>query len=126
MSDPLDPEAEPRLDAAAKLDDELRAMDHVPPAIVPVRTTPWVTYALIAANLIAFGLEIAAGTDASKPTAQQLLQVGGNFAPLTKGGEPWRLVTAMFLHAGLLHLGMNMLCLAQARIVEQLFGRFSM
>src|SRR3954468_408360 len=107
MSDPLDPEA----DAAAKLDEELRAIDHVPPAIVPLRTTPWVTYALIAANLIAFGIEIAAGTDVSKPTVQQLLHVGGNFAPLTKGGEPWRLITAMFLHAGLLHLGMNMLCL---------------
>lgn len=147
MSAPVDPETEARLDqelrefdgvssprpvpaadgdVAAKLDDELRAIDEVPPAVVPPRTTPWVTYALIVANLVAFGLEIAAGTDAAKPTAQQLIEVGGNFAPLTKGGEPWRLITAMFLHAGLLHIGMNMLCLVQARIVEQLFGRIPM
>ncbi len=146
MSDPLDREGEARLDqelrsvdgvpspgpvpeadaAAAKLDDELREIDHVPPAIVPLHTTPWVTYALIAANVVGFGLEIAAGTDAIHPTVQQLIHVGGNVASLTKGGEPWRLIAAMFLHAGLLHIGMNMLCLAQARVVEQLFGRIPM
>ncbi len=145
MNGPVDPEAEarldhelrsvdgvssprpvPALDAAARLDEELRAIDHVTPGIVAPRITPWVTYVLIAANLVAFGLEIAAGTDALKPTAQQLVHVGGNFAPMTKGGEPWRLIAAMFLHAGLIHIGMNMLCLAQARIVEQLFGRIPM
>ena len=38
-------------------------------------------------------------------------------------GQWWRLVTAMFLHAGLLHIGMNMWCLFDlGPAVESLFG----
>ena len=87
------------------------------------RSHPWVTYVLIAANLIVFALELAAGADAFSPTSPELLDLGGNFAPLTLDGEPWRLVSAMFLHAGVLHLGLNMLGLYQGSVVEALYGR---
>jgi rhomboid protease GluP len=82
----------------------------------------WVVYALIAANLAAFAYELSAGVDAISPTAQSLVDVGGNFPPLTVHGEWWRMGTAMFLHAGVLHIGLNMLCLWQGRIVERIFG----
>nr|HEX4312344.1 rhomboid family intramembrane serine protease [Kofleriaceae bacterium] len=85
--------------------------------------TPWVTYALIAANLAAFAYEIVRGASATSPTAQQLFDLGANFGPVTLHGEPWRLGTAMFLHFGLLHVGMNMVCLYQGRIAERAFGR---
>jgi membrane associated rhomboid family serine protease len=43
---------------------------------------------------------------------------------LIRDGEYWRLVTPMFLHAGLLHIGFNMFALYQLGIlVEQAFGR---
>jgi rhomboid protease GluP len=84
---------------------------------------PWVTYALIAANLVMFGVELVAGADLIDPTPQQLLAVGADVAPFTTDGEWWRLVTAMFLHFGLLHIAANMVCLYQARVVELLFGR---
>ena len=52
-----------------------------------------------------------------------LLKLGANHAPLVMQGEAWRLVAAMFLHGGLLHIGLNMFALYQAgQIVERLFG----
>jgi len=87
---------------------------------------PWVTYALIAANAIAFAIELAAGASPIGPTPQKLVDLGGNFGVLTLHGEWWRLGTAMFLHAGVLHIGINMACLWQGRIVESIFGKAGM
>ena len=83
----------------------------------------WVTYFLIAANVVMFAIEVAAGADLVQPDAQKVLELGGNFAPLTLGGQWWRLGSSMFLHFGVLHLAMNMLVLYQGRIVELLYGR---
>lgn len=49
---------------------------------------------------------------------------GGNIGVLTLSGEYWRLVTAAFVHGGLLHIGFNMWCLySLGRLSERLFGR---
>ncbi|MCQ0968859.1 rhomboid family intramembrane serine protease (plasmid) [Paracoccus sp. TK19116] len=73
----------------------------------PSKRTPFVTYTLIALNLIMFVLTMPWGGN-----------MGGlwqNFAlyaaAITQGEWLWGLVTHMFLHAGLLHLGGNMLFL---------------
>jgi rhomboid protease GluP len=87
------------------------------------REHTWVTYWLIVANVAMFVFECVAGAHPTDPTPQQLLDVGANFAPLTTHGEWWRLGTAMFLHFGMLHIGFNMVCLWQGRVVETLFGR---
>jgi rhomboid protease GluP len=87
------------------------------------RVHTWVTYALIAANIVMFGFELAMGVHLTNPTPQQLLEVGANSPPLTMNGEWWRLGSSMFLHFGLLHIALNMVCLWQGRIVEALFGR---
>jgi rhomboid protease GluP len=51
-----------------------------------------------------------------------LLRLGAK-APFILAGQWWRLVTAMFLHAGLLHIGMNMWCLVDlGPQVESLFS----
>ena len=87
------------------------------------RVHTWVTYALIAANVVMFGVELAAGAHPATPSPQQLLEVGASYPPLTTNGEWWRLGAAMFLHFGVLHLALNMVCLWQGRVVELLFGR---
>jgi rhomboid protease GluP len=85
--------------------------------------TPWITIALIAANLAAFAWELASGAGPMNPSPTKLLEVGGNLPALTLGGQWWRLGSAMFLHGGALHIGMNLLCLWQVRVAEVAFGR---
>ncbi len=60
---------------------------------------------LALAMLAAFAATALAGGSRSTLT---LLTCGANYGPLTLSTEPWRLLTATFLHAGLLHLGLNL------------------
>ena len=83
----------------------------------------WVTYVVIGLNLVAFGIQLAMGADPLSPSATIMDDVGANVPAETFGGEPWRLVTAMFLHFGLLHLALNLVCLWQGRITELVYGR---
>jgi len=41
----------------------------------------------------------------------ELIHLGGNLTPLTMGGEPWRLLTAVLLHGGIIHHGFNLYAL---------------
>ncbi|HEU4731117.1 MAG TPA: rhomboid family intramembrane serine protease, partial [Kofleriaceae bacterium] len=80
------------------------------------------TYALIAANVLMFAVEVARGIDPVSPTPMQLRDLGASYPPLTLGGDWWRLGASMFLHFGLIHIALNMVCLYQARVVEALCG----
>ncbi|MEO8707117.1 MAG: rhomboid family intramembrane serine protease [Kofleriaceae bacterium] len=87
------------------------------------RVHTWATYVLIAANVAMFGYELAIGVHAMSPTTEQIVGAGASVPAMTTNGEWWRLGASMFLHIGLLHIALNMLCLWQGRIVETLFGR---
>ena len=51
------------------------------------------------------------------------IQWGSKFPPLVYDGEYWRLLTAGFLHLGLIHLGLNMIILYQTGyFFERIFG----
>jgi rhomboid protease GluP len=83
-----------------------------------------VTVALVAVNVLVFvGLAVSSMSLLQIP-ADLLIRAGGNFALRVQEGETWRLMTALFLHGGLLHVGLNMFALYQAgQVVERLFGR---
>ncbi len=102
--------------------------DEPPPQDLPLRRpTPWVTIAIILLNVGAFVATVALGGGAMTPAVDHLVAMGGSLPALTLSGEPWRLVTSMFLHAGLLHIAMNMFALySGGRAAETVFGRRSL
>jgi rhomboid protease GluP len=66
------------------------------------------------------------GVRLSGPNADQLLLWGAdNAGAVLLGGQWWRIVTAMFVHVGLLHLATNMWCLWNLGLLaEPLLGTF--
>jgi rhomboid protease GluP len=71
------------------------------------------TYALIGINCAVFIAMVLAGVSPLNPDPEQLLQHWGanNAGSVLCLGEWWRIVTAMFVHVGILHLATNMWCL---------------
>jgi rhomboid protease GluP len=98
--------------------------------VIPVPTTA--TSVVVVANLALYAIswymtqnsEAAQlyGAPAMGGISGDVLVRLGAKAPYIWAGQWWRLVTAMFLHAGLLHIGMNMWCLVDlGPEVESLF-----
>jgi rhomboid protease GluP len=71
----------------------------------------WATPLLLDLNVLVFGLMVLSGVSASQPTGHQLVLWGSNISDLTLHGQPWRLLTCLFVHAGLSHLLLNMFSL---------------
>lgn len=89
-----------------------------------IRPIPMATYIIIGMNVAYFAVMVASGVSALHPDIEDLVRWGADFGPHTMGGEPWRLVTAMFMHIGLLHIAVNMYALWNCGpLAESLFGR---
>jgi rhomboid protease GluP len=83
----------------------------------------YATLAIIAINLIVFVAMVLAGAGLWHSSTGVQFAWGANFGPATQDGEWWRLGSALFLHFGLLHLGMNMFALWDGgNLVERMYG----
>jgi membrane associated rhomboid family serine protease len=91
-----------------------------------------VTWLLIGANSVVYTLVLLLGGDGSttlrerlfaEDTQATLVRAGGLFRPAVLAGEWWRLISAMFLHANLMHVALNMYGLyLLGRFTEELCG----
>ena len=85
---------------------------------------PIATYTLLGLNIALFGLMVQQGIHPMNPNPDELIRWGANFGPITLTGQWWRLLSCMFLHAGVLHIACNgyaFYCLGPA--VERSIGR---
>lgn len=78
-----------------------------------------VTPVLVIVHVILFLAMLSSPGAISDP--ESLVGWGGNFGPRTTNGEWTRLVTAMFLHAGLLPLVVNIIGLRRAGLIVERF-----
>jgi rhomboid protease GluP len=101
-----------------------------------VEAAPWtrqesssmlVTQAIFGINVAVFIAMLLAGVSMlDNPAGQDLVHWGANYGPLTVSGQWWRLLTCVFVHGGLLHIGFNMWCLwSLGRIAESVYGHWT-
>jgi membrane associated rhomboid family serine protease/Flp pilus assembly protein TadD len=82
-----------------------------------------ITFALIFLNVLVFVVIAWSGGHALRFGGDQVLNWGGNYGPLTLTGQWWRLLSAMFVHIGLLHLAVNMWALYElGALAEEIYG----
>lgn len=85
----------------------------------------YATYSIIAINLLVFILMAIFGVHIFDPTGEDVITWGGNIEAYTAGGQPWRLMTCVFIHVGVLHLLFNMYGLyVIGRYLEPLLGKW--
>lgn len=77
--------------------------------------TPWALYAVVALNVLLWAMNVAAGLSPTRPLSPELFRWGANAASaVVLDNQWWRLLSATFLHAGIVHLAFNMLGLWEA------------
>ena len=89
-----------------------------------LRRVPTVTIGLIFIQLAVFLLMVLDFVSWHEPSRQQLILWGANYGPLSLAGQPWRLLTSVFIHVGRIHLLMDALYLYFAgRMAERIYGK---
>ena len=87
-----------------------------------------ITTSLLALNVAMFLVEVILGGPSallSGPTNQRAVDLGALFPPyVAYAHQYWRLITAMFLHAGIIHIALNMYALYLfGYLIEEAFGK---
>ena len=81
------------------------------------------TVVLIAINVLVFPVEMATGSGGLSSTSSDLINDYGLIGAMVADGQPYRLVTSGFLHAGFMHIAFNMIALYfLGRILEPSIG----
>ena len=84
------------------------------------------TQLIVGINVLIFVGMVLSGVSPMAPTQLQLVTWGANFAPLSLGSQPWRILASNYVHIGIIHIFFNMWCLWNlGRLAESIFDRGS-
>jgi len=96
---------------------------------IDIKDRPWITIGIISINIMMYlvtaymSYSSAAGSIINSDT-NVLILLGAKVNTLIAQGQYYRLVTCMFLHGGIVHLGVNMYSLyAIGPMVERVYGK---
>jgi rhomboid protease GluP len=76
-----------------------------------VRQPFLLTQVIVGINVLVFVAMVFSGVSPLAPTVQQLINWNANYAPLSLGLEPWRILASNYVHIGIIHIFFNMWCL---------------
>ena len=77
-------------------------------------------------NIAVFSAMALSGVSLMQPTTLQLIKWGANWGPLSLGPQPWRMLTANYVHIGIIHIFFNMWCLWNlGKLAERIFDRWT-
>jgi len=94
------------------------------PAQIALFDKPVVTYTILAINLAVYAAMGISGVSWGEPSTLDAIRWGADFGPLTLSHEWWRMVSSTFVHFGLFHVALNMICFWDlGRGLEPLMGR---
>jgi rhomboid protease GluP len=84
------------------------------------------TQVIVGINVLVFLGMVLSGASPMSPTPLQLVTWGANFAPLSLGSQPWRMLASNYVHIGIIHIFFNMWCLWNlGRLAESIFDRWT-
>jgi rhomboid protease GluP len=104
--------------------EELRAATAFETRLQEMTPVTWALYLMVALNVGVWLANVLSGISAFRPAPAELLRWGANSAAsVVEDREYWRLLSATFLHAGVLHIALNMLGLWEAgKQLNRLYG----
>jgi membrane associated rhomboid family serine protease len=83
---------------------------------------PFVSYGLIGLNVLIYLITVAQGSGINSPGGKLFFK-WVLYGPAVANGDWWRLITSAFLHANILHIGLNMLAIGWLGVpVERYIG----
>lgn len=86
---------------------------------------PILTYIFVGLNVLMYLITAFLSGNIIDSNTRVLVFLGAKVNPLIDRGQYYRLITAAFLHGGLMHIGFNMYALtALGPLVEKVFGKF--
>jgi rhomboid protease GluP len=107
-----------------KVEEEIKNSAEVSKALNLEGSNLYVTYSIIAINVLLFIIMAINGAGLFVPEGTVHIGWGSNFSALTLSGDWWRLFTNIFIHFGIIHLLMNMYCLYSISIyLEPMLGK---